>query len=123
MVVFFRVAAIFPSFCFSILPANPNCRKTAKLRLSCAGQDSPNEVERNVEYSAEEWRGTASISPDGPVRAGTMGAWTVRYRTGVAGVDEGGRIRLAWRSVSDWPAPQFDDPGAANYVSIATSGN
>ncbi|CAN5780504.1 DUF3604 domain-containing protein [soil metagenome] len=76
-----------------------------------------------MEYTAEQWRGTASISPDGPVRAGATGTWTVRYQTGVAGIDEGGRIRLAWRSVSDWPAPQFDNPGAANYVSIRTSGN
>ena len=51
-----------------------------------------------------------------------MGTWTVRYRTGVAGVDESGRIRLAWRSVSDWPNPQFDDPRGANYVSVRTSG-
>ncbi len=76
-----------------------------------------------MEYSAEEWRGTATISPDTPVIAGSMGTWTVRYRAGVAGVDEGGRIRLAWRSVSDWPSPQFSDPAAANFVSLRTSGN
>ena len=75
-----------------------------------------------MEYRAAEWRGTATISPDGPVKAGAMSTWTVRYRTGVAGVDEGGRIRLAWRSVSDWPNPQFDDPRGANYVSVRTSG-
>lgn len=76
-----------------------------------------------MEYSAEEWRGTAEITPDDDVRAGTVGTWTIRYRTGVAGVDEGGRIRVAWRSVSDWPSPQFDEPAAPNHVSVRTSGN
>ncbi|MEZ4521869.1 MAG: DUF3604 domain-containing protein [Thermomicrobiales bacterium] len=76
-----------------------------------------------MEYSPEEWRGTASIEPTDRVEAGTMGTWTVRYRTGIAGIDEGGRLRLSWRSVSDWPAPQFDRPKDANFVSIRTSGN
>ncbi len=75
-----------------------------------------------MEYSAAEWRGSAEISPVDPVKAGTVGTWTIRYRTGVAGIDEGGRIRIAWRSVSDWPAPQFDDPAAPNYVSVRNSG-
>ena len=80
-----------------------------------------------MEYSAEEWRGTAEITP-GPegapaVRAGSVGTWTIRYRTGVAGIDEGGRIRVAWRSVSDWPSPQFDEPAAPNYVTVRTSGD
>jgi hypothetical protein len=78
---------------------------------------------RTVEYTREEWRGTARIEPEGSVRAGEHGTWAVRYTAGVAGVDEGGRIRLAWRSVSDWPAPQFDDPAGANYVSIRSSSN
>ena len=29
-------------------------------------------------------------------------------------------IRIAWRSVSDWPAPQFASPGVENYASVAT---
>jgi hypothetical protein len=52
--------------------------------------------------------------------AGSTGAWTIRYTVGVAGIDDGGRIRIAWRSVSDWPAPQFASPGAENYASVAT---
>ena len=76
-----------------------------------------------MEYSAAEWRGTAEIAPATAVRAGSYGTWTIRYHTGVAGIDEGGRIRVAMRSVSDWPPPQFDDPKAANYVTARTSGN
>ena len=68
----------------------------------------------------EHWLGSGTISPDGPVIAGSIGTWTIRYTVGIAGIDDGGRIRIAWRSVSDWPAPQFTSPGAENYTSVAT---
>jgi len=69
---------------------------------------------------AADWLGSGSISPEGPVIAGSVGTWTIRYTTGVAGIDDGGRIRLAWRSVSDWPAPQFNDPAGENFARIET---
>lgn len=69
-----------------------------------------------------EWLGSVAISPDGPVIAGTYGTWTVRYRTGVAGVDEGGRLRFRWRSVSDWAMPQFEEPSRPDYTTVRTSG-
>ncbi len=76
-----------------------------------------------VWYTPEEWLGTATISPDGPILAGSYGTWTIHYTVGVAGLDEGGRLRLVWRSVSDWPNPQFDNPLAENYVTLRTSGH
>lgn len=76
-----------------------------------------------MSWTAAEWLGTATISPAGPVVAGEYGAWTISYTVGVSALDEGGRIRLAWRTVSDWGSPQFTAPGAADYVSVSTSAN
>lgn len=70
---------------------------------------------------SNEWLGEATFAPRAPIAAGHFGTWTVRYRTGTSGIDEGGRIRLCWRSVSDWPAPQFERPGEANYATVRSS--
>lgn len=72
-------------------------------------------------WDAADWRGNGKITPDGPVVAAQHGTWTVDYTVGVSGIDDGGRIRLAFRSVTDWATPQFDNPGAENYVSVHAS--
>ena len=72
-------------------------------------------------WTQAEWRGHGTISPDGPVVAAEHGTWHVEYTVGVSGIDDGGRIRLAFRSVTDWASPQFSDPGAENYVSVHAS--
>jgi hypothetical protein len=69
-------------------------------------------------YDREAWLGTGRIAPDGPVVAGEYGTWTIDYVVGVAGVDDGGRVRLAFRSVSDWAPPQITDPAGPDYVSV-----
>jgi hypothetical protein len=66
--------------------------------------------------------GWAKIDPGGPVVAGAMGTWRITYHVGRYGVDDGGVIKIAWRDVSDWAAPQFDDPGAPDYATVSTSG-
>lgn len=66
------------------------------------------------------WLGDGTITPDGLVVAGSCGTWTIRYTTGLAGIDDGGRIRIAWRSVSDWPAPQVASPEEENYARVET---
>ena len=38
----------------------------------------------------EHWLGSATISPDGPVVAGSLGTWTIRYTVGVSGIAGGG---------------------------------
>jgi hypothetical protein len=74
-----------------------------------------------VVWTEAEWRGSGTITPDGPAVAAEHGSWTVDYTVGVSGVDDGGRIRLAYRTVSDWASPQFSDPTAENYVSLHAS--
>ena len=66
--------------------------------------------------------GSASLSPGEPVVAGSMGTWRVRYRVGKYGIDDGGRIRVARRFVSDWGTPQTDRPGQADFLTVSTSG-
>lgn len=73
-----------------------------------------------MQATVERWLGSGTISPEGPVIAGSSGSWTIRYTTGVAGIDDGGRIRIAWRSVSDWPTPQFTSPEHENFVRAVT---
>ena len=65
--------------------------------------------------------GWAGIDPDGPVVAGSTGTWRITYHAGRYGVDDGGAVKIAWRDVSDWAAPQFDDPRAPHYASVCTS--
>lgn len=71
---------------------------------------------------AEKLYGWAEIDPQGPVVAGEMGTWRITYHAGRYGVDDGGVIKIAWRDVSDWQAPQFSDPQAAGYATVATTG-
>ena len=33
------------------------------------------------------WLGSGTMTPDGPVIAGSSGSWAIRYTTGVAGID------------------------------------
>ncbi len=67
--------------------------------------------------------GTVTLEPDGPVVAGQIGQWTLIYTVGSYGVDEGGTIKLSQRFASDWQVPQFDQPQAAGYTTVTTSGD
>ena len=75
-----------------------------------------------VEAEIRERYGWAEIDPDRPVTAGATGTWRIVYHAGRYGVDDGGVIKIAWRDVSDWEAPRFDDPAAAGYASVSTTG-
>ncbi|MEX1368372.1 MAG: DUF3604 domain-containing protein, partial [Nannocystaceae bacterium] len=66
--------------------------------------------------------GTVTVSPDGPVVAGTVGEWTLTYTVGSYGIDEGGTIKIARRFAGDWERPQFDHPGQAAYCRVSTTG-
>ena len=67
--------------------------------------------------------GSASLSPGEPVVAGSLGTWRIRYRVGKYGIDDGGRIRVVRRFVSDWGTPQTERPGRADFVTVSTSGS
>ena len=66
--------------------------------------------------------GRAEVTPGDPVVAGSFATWRLTHHVGRLGIDDGGRILIAFRFASDWGTPQTDDAGAANYVHVATSG-
>lgn len=66
--------------------------------------------------------GWVELEPTDPVVAGSRGTWRLIYHVGEYGFDDRGALMLSWRSMSDWAAPQFDDPAAPNYCSLHTDG-
>jgi hypothetical protein len=74
------------------------------------------------EALVRERYGWAEMDPAGPVVAGETGSWTITYHAGKYGIDDGGVIKFAWRDVSDWQYPQFDDPSAPAYATVETDG-
>ena len=79
-------------------------------------EEHASEAEKRALY------GWAEIDPQDPVVAGSVGTWRITYHAGRYGVDDGGVIKIAWRDVSDWARPQFDDPGAPDYAVVSTTG-
>ena len=73
--------------------------------------------------TSADWLGSATMLPDTPVPAGQIGTWRIDYTVGRSALDDGGRMRLAYRSVCDHGTPQFDQPDREGYVSISTTGN
>jgi len=69
------------------------------------------------------WLGRAEIHPATDVFAGSMGTWTLTYTVGRFGIDDGGSIRIARRSVCDSERPQFDDPQRSGYTTVTTTGD
>lgn len=66
--------------------------------------------------------GWAEIDTAEPIVAGSVGTWRITYHVGRYGVDDGGVVKFAWRDVSDWAAPQFENPAAPEYASVFTTG-
>ena len=69
-----------------------------------------------------DWLGNATITSSEPAIAGEYGIWRIEYTVGRSAIDDGGRVRLTFRSVSDHGRPQFDRPDAEGFVQIWTSG-
>ncbi len=67
------------------------------------------------------WLGRVEVDPCRPIVAGEYGTWRIRYTVGRYGVDNGGRIKLLWKTVSDWGVPQWKDPAGPNYVTVSSS--
>ena len=74
------------------------------------------------EELVRERYGWAEMDPPGPVVAGETSTWRIVYHAGKYGIDDGGVIKFAWRDVSDWAYPQFDDPTAPAFASVETGG-
>ena len=75
-----------------------------------------------TESEIRDLYGWAEIDPDRPIVAGSTGTWRITYHVGRHGVDDGGVIKIAWRDVSDWAVPQFEDAEAPEYATVSTTG-
>jgi hypothetical protein len=68
-----------------------------------------------------EHMGAATLTPPGPLVAGTFAELTLTYTAGTFGIDDSGMLKISWRTTSDMAKPQFSDPAAANYTTIEAS--
>lgn len=62
--------------------------------------------------------GSAKLLSATTLTAGLPATTHIVYTVGRYGLDENAGIRLAWRSVSDWEQPQFQDPSAFGFSSV-----
>ena len=72
------------------------------------------------EEQIETLYGSATLSPAGPITAGSWGTWQLLFTAGSYGIDENGTLLVAWRFATDWGTPQTSDSSAPNYVSATT---
>lgn len=68
-----------------------------------------------------EAMGVMEVSSSGPFAAGSYQSLKLVYRAGPFGIDDSGQLKICWRLTSDIGKPQFSDPGAANYTTVAAS--
>lgn len=65
--------------------------------------------------------GTAVVTPDAAVEAGSFQSLTLVYTAGYFGIDDTGAIKIVHRFASDMAKPQWTDPGGENYVTVEAS--
>lgn len=68
-----------------------------------------------------EKMGTATVEPGGSFEAGSYQQFTLTYTAGYFGIDDTGSLKIVHRFASDMGRPQFDNPQAANYVTVEAS--
>ncbi|MBU2634736.1 MAG: DUF3604 domain-containing protein [Nanoarchaeota archaeon] len=66
----------------------------------------------------EEFYGRGLIESAEDIVAGSYTTVRLIYVVGAAGIATGGRIRIYTDSDTDWEFPQFDEPSAADYMTI-----
>jgi hypothetical protein len=66
--------------------------------------------------------GRAAIQPEHPMEAGAFTTVILTYTAGHP-IDDSGYVKLAFRSVTDFGTPQFDDPAGPNYCRVSTTGD
>jgi hypothetical protein len=71
----------------------------------------------------KEKLGTAVLTPDRPIVAGSFTSFDIIYTAGYFGIDDSGSIKIIQRFPSDMGRPQFNDPSAENYVSVDVVGD
>ncbi len=67
--------------------------------------------------------GSARVTPQQPVEAGSWQSYTLIYTAGKFGIDDQGGVKLAFRTHSDMTPLQMDDPTAPGYLTVETSNN
>ena len=68
-----------------------------------------------------EKMGSAMVEPNGSFEAGSYQEFTLTYTAGYFGIDDTGSLKIVHRFASDMGRPQFDNPAAANYVTVEAS--
>jgi hypothetical protein len=68
--------------------------------------------------SGRDGEGSARISPDGPVRAGSWGMWAIEWTAGPSGLEPPGSIALQISPFWGWSPPQAERPGMAGYTTL-----
>ncbi|MCW4037105.1 MAG: DUF3604 domain-containing protein [Candidatus Bathyarchaeota archaeon] len=71
----------------------------------------------------KEKLGTAVLTLDHPITAGSYTSFDIIYTTGYFGIDDSGSIKIIQRFPSDMGRPQFNDPSAEDYVSVEVVGD
>lgn len=71
----------------------------------------------------KEYMGTVQLLPDKPVVAGEFSTWQLIFTAGEYGIDDGGTLVIAWKSVSDWDTPQFDEGREPGFTTVTTTGD
>jgi hypothetical protein len=69
----------------------------------------------------QELAGSATVSPDGPVEAGSWQSFVLVYTAGKFGIDDSGSLKICFRFASDITKPQFSDPMAPGYTTLEAS--
>jgi uncharacterized protein DUF3604 len=65
--------------------------------------------------------GTATVTPDSPVEAGSWQSFTLVYTAGRFGIDDSGSVKVCFRFASDQTRPQLDDPAGPGFVTVEAS--
>src|SRR5450631_3408466 len=68
-----------------------------------------------------EQMGSATLTPAGPLVAGSHVELVLVYTAGTFGIDDTGMVKISWRTTSDLGKPQFDKPQAANFTTVEAS--
>ena len=68
-----------------------------------------------------ELMGHAEVEPTGSFPAGSFQSFVLTYTAGYFGIDDTGTIKVVHRFASDMGRPQFDNPSAANFISVEAS--
>jgi hypothetical protein len=65
--------------------------------------------------------GTATVTPDGAVEAGSWQSFTLAYTAGRFGIDDSGSLKVCFRFATDQTRLQLDDPSGPGFVAVVAS--